>query len=100
MSCSTVSSSAKRLARKQLCTEDLANSSRSENTALSFTHIASLICVSGRTLKGHNKTDSHWRLTIGSRVNCRGPPLWSVPGYTTEMYCVCCEVRTEFIYVM
>jgi hypothetical protein len=20
--------------------------------------------------------------------------------YTTEMYCVCCEVRTEFIYVM
>jgi hypothetical protein len=23
-----------------------------------------------------------------------------VPGYTTEMYCVCCEVRTEFIYVM
>jgi predicted nucleic acid-binding protein len=30
------------------------------------------------------------------------PPLWSsrVPGYTTEMYCVSCEVRTEFIYVM
>jgi hypothetical protein len=23
-----------------------------------------------------------------------------VPGYTTEMYCVFCEVRTEFIYVM
>jgi hypothetical protein len=23
-----------------------------------------------------------------------------VPGYTTEMYCVSCEVRTEFIYVM
>jgi hypothetical protein len=23
-----------------------------------------------------------------------------VPGYRTEMYCVCCEVRTEFIYVM
>jgi hypothetical protein len=22
-----------------------------------------------------------------------------VPGYTTEMYCVSCEVRTEFIYV-
>jgi hypothetical protein len=22
------------------------------------------------------------------------------PGYTTEIYCVCCEVRTEFIYVM
>jgi hypothetical protein len=22
------------------------------------------------------------------------------PGYTTEMYCVSCEVRTEFIYVM
>jgi hypothetical protein len=30
------------------------------------------------------------------------PPLWSsvkVPGYGTEMYCVFCEVRTEFIYV-
>jgi hypothetical protein len=23
-----------------------------------------------------------------------------VRGYITEMYCVCCEVRTEFIYVM
>jgi hypothetical protein len=24
----------------------------------------------------------------------------SVPGYRTEMYCVSCEVGTEFIYVM
>jgi hypothetical protein len=23
-----------------------------------------------------------------------------VPGYRTEIYCVSCEVRTEFIYVM
>jgi hypothetical protein len=23
-----------------------------------------------------------------------------VPGYRTQMYCVSCEVRTEFIYVM
>jgi hypothetical protein len=23
-----------------------------------------------------------------------------VPGYRTEMYCVSCEVRTEFIYVI
>jgi hypothetical protein len=23
-----------------------------------------------------------------------------VPGYGTELYCVSCEVRTEFIYVM
>jgi hypothetical protein len=23
-----------------------------------------------------------------------------VPGYTAEMYCVSCEVRTKFIYVM
>jgi hypothetical protein len=23
-----------------------------------------------------------------------------VPGFRTEMYCACCEVRTEFIYVM
>jgi hypothetical protein len=23
-----------------------------------------------------------------------------VPGYTTEMYCDSCEVRTEFTYVM
>jgi hypothetical protein len=26
--------------------------------------------------------------------------VFRVPGYTTEMYCVSCEVRTEFIYVM
>jgi hypothetical protein len=24
----------------------------------------------------------------------------TVLGYRTEMYCVCCEVRNEFIYVM
>jgi hypothetical protein len=29
-------------------------------------------------------------------VNVR-PPLWS-SGYRTEMYCVSCEVRTEFLY--
>jgi hypothetical protein len=23
-----------------------------------------------------------------------------VPGYTTEMYCASCEVRTEFIYLI
>jgi hypothetical protein len=23
-----------------------------------------------------------------------------VPGYTTEMYCASCEVRTEFIYML
>jgi hypothetical protein len=23
-----------------------------------------------------------------------------VPGYTTEMYCVFCDIRTEFIYVV
>jgi hypothetical protein len=31
------------------------------------------------------------------------PPLWScgqVPGYTTEMNCASCEVRTVFICVM
>jgi hypothetical protein len=28
-----------------------------------------------------------------------GLVVW-VPGYTTEMYWVSCEVRTEFIYVM
>jgi hypothetical protein len=26
--------------------------------------------------------------------------VFRVPGYTTEMYCDSCEVRTEFIYVM
>jgi hypothetical protein len=26
--------------------------------------------------------------------------LVRVPGYRTEMYCVLCEVRTEFVYVM
>jgi hypothetical protein len=23
-----------------------------------------------------------------------------VPGYITEMYCVSCELRTEFMYIM
>jgi hypothetical protein len=27
-------------------------------------------------------------------------PVVRVPGYRTEMYCVSCEVRTEFIYVI
>jgi hypothetical protein len=25
---------------------------------------------------------------------------WSDPGFRTEMYCVPCEVRTEFVYIM
>jgi hypothetical protein len=26
--------------------------------------------------------------------------MMRVPGYRTEIYCVCCEVRTQFIYVL
>jgi hypothetical protein len=33
-------------------------------------------------------------MVLPSKKVCR------VPGYRTEMYCVSCEVRTEFIYVM
>jgi hypothetical protein len=44
-------------------------------------------------------------------IACKYPWMWDrsdrlcglvvrVPGYTTEMYCVSCEIRTEFIYVM
>jgi hypothetical protein len=55
-------------------------------------------------------------ITLSCRLNCNiftilewCVPRWiysacglvaRVPGYTTEMYCVSCEVRTEFIYVM
>jgi hypothetical protein len=50
-----------------------------------------------------------------SSVDCKGPVsktsfelekdhlcglVVRVPGYRMEMYCVSCEVRTEFIYVM
>jgi hypothetical protein len=36
---------------------------------------------------------------IGTRDRLCGLAV-RVPGYTTEVYCVSCEVRTEFIYVM
>jgi hypothetical protein len=34
------------------------------------------------------------------KVDCLCGLVVRVPGYTTEMYCVSCEVQTEFIYVM
>jgi hypothetical protein len=34
------------------------------------------------------------------RAGCLCGLVVRVPGYTTEMYCASCEVRTEFIYVM
>jgi hypothetical protein len=45
------------------------------------------------------------RMESGPTVICGVMPfspglVVRVPGYTTEMYCVSCEVRTEFIYVM
>jgi hypothetical protein len=42
---------------------------------------------------------SHFILLIGTERNCSGLVV-RVPGYRTEMYCVSCEVQTEFIYVM
>jgi hypothetical protein len=48
--------------------------------------------------KVHTPSDSKGFLTdIGNRL-CG--LVIKVPGNTTEMYCVSCEVRTEFIYVM
>jgi hypothetical protein len=32
------------------------------------------------------------------KVDCLCGLVVRVPGYTTEMYCVSCEVRTEFIF--
>jgi hypothetical protein len=69
------------------------------------------------------KTPSHILIFYDTRHNTPWGSLWSlhplqissfmlfvndrlcglvvgVPGYRKEMYCVCCEVRTEFIYVM
>jgi hypothetical protein len=34
------------------------------------------------------------------KVDCLCGQVVRVPGYTTEMFCDSCEVRTEFIYVM
>jgi hypothetical protein len=33
-------------------------------------------------------------------IDCLCSLVVRVPGYRTVMYCVSCEVRTEFIYVM
>jgi hypothetical protein len=37
---------------------------------------------------------------VSTYVFCICRLVVRVPGYTAEMYCVSCEVRTEFIYVM
>jgi hypothetical protein len=39
------------------------------------------------------------RNTCNTYVLCCGLVV-RVPDYTSEMYCVSCEVRSEFIYVM
>jgi hypothetical protein len=38
-------------------------------------------------------------LYMYKKVDCLCGLVIGVPGYRTEMYCVSCEVRTEFIYV-
>jgi hypothetical protein len=51
-------------------------------------------------LERHNLNTTSVYSTVVAVVR---PPLWSSgqsSGHTTEMYCVSCEVRTEFIYVM
>jgi hypothetical protein len=67
------------------------------HTRLSFPHIASqLSCLC-----------SNWRQALVSfntkflcYLYCLGGLVVRVPGYTTEMYCDSCEVRTEFIYML
>jgi hypothetical protein len=49
-------------------------------------------------VKSGTRGDLHFVVTAGPDRLC-GLAV-KVPGYTTEMHCVSCEVRTEFIYVM
>jgi hypothetical protein len=39
-------------------------------------------------------------ISCGGRIVDLCGPVVTVPGYGSEMYCVPCEVQTEFIYVM
>jgi hypothetical protein len=43
---------------------------------------------------------TQWPSGLRHQLLCLCGLVVRVPGYTTEMYCVSCEVRTEFIYVM
>jgi hypothetical protein len=48
----------------------------------------------------HRQTSrTHFMLNVGCLDRLCGLVV-RVPGYTVERYCVSCEVRTEFIYVM
>jgi hypothetical protein len=58
-------------------------------------HEALLSCSSLYT-RTHTHTHTQYIYTH----NCLCGLEVRVPGYTTEMYCTSCEVRTEFIYVM
>jgi hypothetical protein len=43
---------------------------------------------------------AHTHFTGGTNDDRLCGLVVTVPGYTTEMHCDSCEVRTEFIYVM
>jgi hypothetical protein len=79
----------------------------------------STFCGAGTSLHTHNslvdavsilflfqrnkRAKTHISAVISEGFHLKRPPLLSsvrVLGYRTEMYCVSCEVRTEFIYDM
>jgi hypothetical protein len=52
--------------------------------------------VDSNTDDNNNNNNNNNKVTYGRLCDL----VVRVPGYRTEMYCVSCEVRTEFIYVM
>jgi hypothetical protein len=58
-------------------------------------------------IKACPKPSQHLALALSTDSDCIASSMdrlcglvVRVPGYTTELYCVPCEVRTEFVYVM
>jgi hypothetical protein len=65
-----------------------------------------LFCVShsiGRVLNGMRVTAACTTIAAINKQTCSDclcVLMVRVPGYRTEMRCVSCEVRTEFMYIM
>jgi hypothetical protein len=65
----------------------------------SYIHIYIYICISAQLSSQWPSTEHIIIINVIIKDRLCGLVV-RAPGYRTEMYCVSCEVRTEFIYVM
>jgi hypothetical protein len=75
----------------------LSSQSSARQTKSTTSHPSSLISI---LTSSHLHSCLPFRFSYQNSVDRLSDLVVRVPGYRAKIYCVSCEVRTEFIYVM